>query len=95
MFIVVYLQLEEMLARLAVQLELGAGKPLQYLRQPFLSLHTSNFLCAINKLQTNKLLKGLVARSHTLLVFFVIYCTFIHSLHSLSSAPFSSSLLQR
>jgi hypothetical protein len=56
MFIVVYLQLEEMFARLAVQLELGAGKPLQYLRQPFLSLHISNFLCAINKLQTNKLL---------------------------------------
>jgi hypothetical protein len=35
MFIVVDLQLEEMLARLAVQLELGAGKPLQYLHQPF------------------------------------------------------------
>jgi hypothetical protein len=50
MFIVVDLQLEKMLARLAVQLELGAGKPLQYLHQPFLSLHTSNFLCAVQKL---------------------------------------------
>jgi hypothetical protein len=45
MFIVVDLQLEEMLARLAVQLEFGAGKPLQYLRQPFLSLHTSSLMC--------------------------------------------------
>jgi hypothetical protein len=37
MFIVVDLQLEKMLARLAVQLELGAGKLLQHLHQTFLT----------------------------------------------------------